>query len=86
MPRDPVREGIDPAGQIVPPHRIPVASYRLAASVAQFAEMLRESPDAARVGYAQILEQAGAATNDLDRPADAVEFIDLVRKAAALPK
>jgi Ca-activated chloride channel family protein len=62
------------------------ASYRLATSVAQFAEILRESPHAAGVSYAQILEQAGAATNDLDRPADATEFLDLVRRASVLPK
>ena len=62
------------------------ASYRLAASVAQFAEVLRGSPHATGVTTAQILEQAGAASNDLDRPADAVEFLDLVKRAAALSK
>src|SRR6185295_17406333 len=51
--------------------------YRVAASVAQFAEVLRGSPHATGVTWPQILEQAGAATNDLDRPADAVEFLDL---------
>jgi len=62
------------------------ASTRLAASVAQFAEILRGSPHAAGVTLVQVLEQAGAATADLDRPADAVEFLTLVRRAADLQK
>jgi Ca-activated chloride channel family protein len=61
-------------------------SFRLAAAVAQFAEVLRESPHAGGATLARVLAEAEPAVRDLDRPADAAEFLDLVRKAGALRK
>ncbi len=60
------------------------ASYRLAAAVAQFAEILRDSPHARNVKLSRVSEEAHAAANDLERPADAVEFVGLVKRADAL--
>jgi len=62
------------------------ASYRLAAAVAQFAEVLRENPRVKDVTCKKILEQARPAVADLDRPEDAVEFLRLLEKAGALGK
>jgi len=59
-------------------------SYRLAAAVAQFAELLRGSPHAKGISFRRILEQAEAAANDLRRPADAVELLGLLRRAESL--
>jgi Ca-activated chloride channel family protein len=61
-------------------------SYRLAAAVAQFAEILREGPRAKSVGLGRVLEEASRASADLGRPEDAVEFLDLVRRAAQRKK
>jgi Ca-activated chloride channel family protein len=61
-------------------------SYRLAASVAQFAEILREGPRAKAVTLRRVLEEASRASEELGRPEDAAEFTDLVRRAAGLKK
>jgi Ca-activated chloride channel family protein len=65
---------------------VPSASWRLAAAVAQFAELLRESPHAAKVTYRSILERAESAAADLQRPSDVVEFLELVKRASELEK
>ena len=62
------------------------ASYRLAAVVAQFAEILKESPHAKGIMFKQVLERAERAAADLRRPEDAVEFVELVRRASELAK
>jgi Ca-activated chloride channel family protein len=72
--------------QVLPTARDASPSYRLAAAVAQFAEILRESPHATGVTLAKVREQASEASADLDRPEDAVEFVELVKRAAALKK
>jgi Ca-activated chloride channel family protein len=61
-------------------------SYRLAASVAQFAEILREGPRAKAVTLGRVLEEASRASEELGHPEDAVEFTQLVRRAAGLKK
>ena len=61
-------------------------SYRLAAAVAQFAEILRSGPRAKSVTLERVLEEASRASADLGRPEDAVEFMDLVKRAAELKK
>ena len=58
-------------------------SYRLAAAVAEFAEALRGSK---AVKLAQVLKEATRAAADLKQPEDAVEFVDLVKRAAELRK
>jgi Ca-activated chloride channel family protein len=58
------------------------ASWRMAATAAMFAEILRESPRAKGVGWDRVLAEAERAARDLDRPEDAVEFVELVKKAA----
>jgi Ca-activated chloride channel family protein len=58
------------------------ASWRMAATAAMFAEILRESPRAKGVGWDRVLAEADRAARDLDRPEDAVEFVELVKKAA----
>ncbi len=62
------------------------ASWRMAATVAMFAEILRESPRAKGVTWDRVLAEAERAARDLDQPEDAREFVELVKKAAALKK
>jgi Ca-activated chloride channel family protein len=62
------------------------ASWRMAATVAMFAEILRGSPRAKGVAWASVLAEAERAARDLDQPEDAKEFVELVKKAAALRK
>src|SRR6185436_17942143 len=57
------------------------ASLRLAASVAQFAEVLRGSPHAKDKKLDRVREQALEASRDLGNPTEAVEFAELVKKA-----
>jgi Ca-activated chloride channel family protein len=61
-------------------------SYRLAATVAQFAEILRNGPRAKAVTLEKVLEEASRASADLKHPEDAVEFMELVKRAAELKK
>jgi Ca-activated chloride channel family protein len=61
-------------------------SYRLAAAVAQFAELLRGSPHAKGISFRRVLEEAEAAANALKRPADAVELLALIRRAEELSR
>ncbi len=60
--------------------------WRLAASVAAFGEVLRGHPAMKGVGFDAIAETVEKAVSDLGRPEDAVEFLSLVRKAAALQR
>ena len=62
------------------------AAWRLAASVAAFGEVLRGNPAMKGVGFDAIAETVEKAVADLDRPEDAVEFLALVKKAAAIRK
>jgi Ca-activated chloride channel family protein len=62
------------------------ASWRMAATVAMFAEILRESPRAKGVSWDRVLAEAERAARDLDQPEDAREFVELVKKAAALKR
>jgi Ca-activated chloride channel family protein len=62
----------------------PSASFRLAACVAQFAELLRKSPHAPAATVTQVLEVATPAVTDLDKLADGAEFLELLKKAAPL--
>ncbi len=62
------------------------ASWRMAATAAMFAEILRESPRAKEVSWDRVQAEAERAARDLDRPEDAVEFVELVKKAAALKR
>jgi hypothetical protein len=57
------------------------ASYRLAACVAQFAELLRENT---RVGWGRIHDAAFPAVEELGRPAEAVELLELLKLAGKL--
>jgi Ca-activated chloride channel family protein len=59
-------------------------SWRLAVSVMQFAEILRGSERAKETPLDQVLEVGQPATLDLDKPADATEFVELVKKAKGL--
>jgi Ca-activated chloride channel family protein len=61
-------------------------SWRLAASVAQFAEVLRESPLARRVDLQRVADEASRAAGEMDRTAETLEFLGLVRKVAELRK
>ena len=60
--------------------------WRLAASVAAFAEVLKGNPLMKGVSLDAVAETVEKAVADLDRPEDAVEFLGLVKKAAALKK
>jgi Ca-activated chloride channel family protein len=73
-------------GQVLDSAAKASASWRLASAVAQFAELLRGSPHAANVSLNGVLAQAVQAAADLDGPADALELVELVRKAAELRK
>ena len=61
-------------------------SFRLAASVMQFAEILRESPHVRGVKMGRVAEFARPAVDELDRPEAAVEFLMLAGAAARLGK
>ncbi|HEX7898423.1 MAG TPA: von Willebrand factor type A domain-containing protein [Planctomycetota bacterium] len=60
--------------------------WRLAASVAAFAEILKGNPARRGVSLDAVAETVEQAVKELDRPEDAVEFLGLVKKAAALKK
>lgn len=60
------------------------ASWRLAAAVAAFGEILKGNPALKGVELGAVAEAAEKAVADLDRPEEAVEFLALVKKAAAL--
>jgi Ca-activated chloride channel family protein len=60
--------------------------WRLAASVAAFAEILKGNPALRGVSMDAVAETVEKAVKDLDRPEDAVEFLGLVKKAAALKR
>ncbi len=59
-------------------------SFRLAASVMQFAEILRKSERAKDAKLDAVLEVAKRAAADMDSAADAKEFVELVKKAVSL--
>ncbi len=73
-------------GQVKASARAASPSWRLAACVAQFAEVLRESPHARGIRLQDVLEEASRAAGEMDRPADAMEFVELVRKAIELKR
>ena len=60
--------------------------WRLAASVAAFAEILKGNPAMKGVSLDAVAETVEKAVADLGKPEDAVEFLALVKKAAALKK
>jgi Ca-activated chloride channel homolog len=60
--------------------------WRLAASVAAFGEILKGSPAVKGVTLDAVAETVEKAVKDLNRPEDAVEFLGLVKKAAALKR
>jgi Ca-activated chloride channel family protein len=60
------------------------AGWRLAASVAAFGEILRGHPSMKDVKMEAVEETAGKAVEELGRSEEAVEFLGLVRRAAAL--
>jgi Ca-activated chloride channel homolog len=60
--------------------------WRLAASVAAFGEILKGSPAVKGVTLDAVAETVEKAVKDLRLPDDAVEFLGLVKKAAALKK
>lgn len=60
-------------------------ALRLAGSVAEFAEILRQSPWAGGTGgLPEVLRQAQAAAKALPKSETTAEFLDLVRRAAAI--
>ncbi|HLF95119.1 MAG TPA: von Willebrand factor type A domain-containing protein [Planctomycetota bacterium] len=70
-------------GQVLGGIKDATSSYRLAAAVAQFAEVLRGSK---AIKLERVLEEASRASADLGRPEDAVEFVGLVKRAIELRK
>jgi Ca-activated chloride channel family protein len=60
--------------------------WRLAASVAAFAEALKGNPAMKGVSLEAVAETVEKAVSDLGKPEEAVEFLALVKKAAALKK
>jgi Ca-activated chloride channel homolog len=58
--------------------------WRLAASVAAFGEVLKGNPAVKGVSLGAVAETVEKAVADLGHPEDAVEFLGLVKKAAAL--
>ncbi len=70
-------------GQVLGGVKDATSSYRLAAAVAQFAEVLRGSK---AIKLERVLEEASRASADLGRPEDAVEFVGLVKRAIELRK
>ena len=71
-------------GQVPDEPGLASPSFRLAASVMQFAEILRQSPLAEGATLEAVMEVARQAVRDLDDPEDAREFLELVRQAAKL--
>ncbi|MBI2931630.1 MAG: DUF3520 domain-containing protein [Planctomycetes bacterium] len=66
--------------QVLPTLKDASPSYRLAAAVMQFAEVLRRSEAAQAVSLFDVLKQAELAAVEMDKPADAMEFVNLVNR------
>ena len=74
------------AADLVPQFEQASASFRLAASVAEFAEILRGSPWAEGSTLAGVLEEAQRVARQLPEDADVAEFVALLQRAVALPQ
>jgi len=72
------------AAQVLPKLKDASPSFRLASAVMQFAEVLRGSPRAKEVSLERVADEAKFAAREMDRQADADEFLELVKIARDL--